>query len=101
MNITDSFTFDLPPGAVLRGRLFRNPDHRYGTGDVLEVELPDGLMIDLGWDGDESDPFHIVVYRESYGDRFIDFRAPDPETAADDVAILLDQWARTTIQPVH
>jgi hypothetical protein len=95
MNNAEIFEFDLSPGAVQRGNLFRDPGHRYGTGDVLEVEMPDGLKIDLGWDEGEARPFHAVVYRESYGARFIDFRAAEPEEAARIVRLLIDYCSRT------
>ena len=61
---------DLPSGCEVRGSLYLDPALRYESGDVLEVGLPTGLTIDVGWDDDSSDgPFRIAVYREYFGDR--------------------------------
>jgi hypothetical protein len=79
-------TLDLPDGAVQRGHLYCDADAHYGLGDVLEVELPTGLTIDVGWDEDQAEePFRIVVYREYFGDRFIDFRVQKIDQVATEV----------------
>jgi hypothetical protein len=47
-------------------------------GDVLEVELPTGLTIDIGWDEDSPEaPFRLTVSREYFGDHFADFHVRD------------------------
>ncbi|HZW34430.1 MAG TPA: hypothetical protein VFF52_27145 [Isosphaeraceae bacterium] len=69
---------NLPPGTQVRGVLYNDPAHVYGLGDVLEVELPTGLTIDVGWDEDSPQgPFRLTVYREYFGDHFIDFHVRD------------------------
>lgn len=69
----------LPTGTQVRGVLYDDPAHVYGLGDVLEVELPTGLTIDVGWDEDSPDgPFRLTVYRESFGDHFVEFHVRDP-----------------------
>jgi hypothetical protein len=68
----------LPPGTQVRGVLYEDPAHVYGLGDVLEVELPTGLTIDVGWDEDSPEaPFRLTVYREYFGDHSIDFHVRD------------------------
>jgi len=76
-------TLELPKGAVQRGILYRDPSVKYGSGDVLEVELPTGFMIDLGWNPRKPEtPFRVVVYREYFGDHFRDFYVGTAEEAA-------------------
>jgi hypothetical protein len=66
----ETVKFDLPVGAQLRGQLYRDPGTRYGTGDVLEIELPTGYVIDVGWDDEhETGTFTIVVYRDYWGNQ--------------------------------
>ncbi len=81
---------NLPPGAQVRGVLYDDPAHVYGLGDVLEIELPTGVTIDVGWDGSSKDkPFRIVVYRDYFGDRFVDYDVRD----IDDVVIEVQRLA--------
>lgn len=87
---------DLPPGAQVRGSLYLDPSMEYGSGDVLEVELPTGFTIDVGWDeGVPEAPFRIVVYREYFGDRFVDFFVQD----VDDVEYEVRRLARELSRP--
>jgi hypothetical protein len=82
---------NLPPGTEVRGVLYDDPNHVYGLGDVLEIELKTGYTIDVGWDdGSEDGPFRIVVYREYFGDRCVDRRVP----AINDVVIAVSELAR-------
>src|SRR5262245_29409624 len=68
----------LPPGTQVRGVLYDDPAHVYGLGDVLEVELPTGLTIDVGWDEDcPEGPFRLTIYREYFGDHFLDLHVRD------------------------
>lgn len=80
---------NLPPGSAVRGFLYDDPTHVYGLGDVLEVELPNGIMIDVGWDEDMSDKrFHIVVYQEYYGNVIVENRFSDVRNVVDAVQVL-------------
>ncbi len=80
---------NLPVGAQVRGFLYDDPNHVYGLGDVLEVELPTGRTIDVSWDEDlPSEPFRIVVYREYFGDHFIDFRVREIDDVVREVSRL-------------
>lgn len=101
MKNTETFDFDLPPGATLRGRLFRDPETKYFSGQVLVVDLPGGTAINLGWDLEDSYErgryeFHLNV---QVGDvDVVDCHLPDPENAARIVQILIDHYSPTTAQ---
>ncbi len=87
-------TLNLPKGAVQRGRLYREPGVNYGLGDVLEVELPTGFTIDLGWCKDNPEaPFRLVVYREYFGDHIVDYYVATPDEAAQAVEVLADRYS--------
>jgi hypothetical protein len=80
---------NLPPGSVQRGRIYRDSGVKYGLGDVLEVELSSGYTIDLGWDENDRDkPFRVVVYREYFGDRCVDFSVATVDEAVEAVESL-------------
>jgi len=87
-------TLKLPKGAVQRGRLYRDPGVNYGLGDVLEVELPTGFTIDLGWCKDKPEtPFRLVVYREYFGDHSVDYYVATPDAAAQAVEFLAERFS--------
>jgi len=87
-------TLKLPKGAVQRGRLYREPGVNYGLGDVLEVELPTGFTIDLGWCKDKPEtPFRLVVYREYFGDHSVDYYVATPDAAAQAVEFLAERFS--------
>jgi hypothetical protein len=89
---------NLPPGAVVRGFLYADPDHVYGLGDVMEIELPTGWTIDVGWDEDiPEEPFRIVVYREYFGDRVVDFRVRDIDRIVSEVQRLAADYSRSIV----
>ena len=55
-------------GAVVQGALFADQDGTDLDQDVLQIALPNGLFIDVGWYpcNDPNGRFKIVTYRESY-----------------------------------
>jgi hypothetical protein len=88
----------LPPGTQVRGILYDDPAHVYGLGDVLEVDLPTGLTIDVGWDEESTEGrFRIVVYREYFGDRFVDFHVRDVDDVVTEVQRLAAEWSRPCV----
>lgn len=73
----------LPEGSIVRGHLYADASEQYGLGDVLEVELPNGLHVDLGWDESETTyPFGITVWREYFGDWLLRISCREPGEAA-------------------
>lgn len=84
----------LPEGSIVRGQLYDYPGVSYELGDVLEVELPSGIMIDVGWEGDgEEKPFRIVAYRGYYGNKLAEVFAGEPGGAAIKVGLLASLYA--------
>jgi hypothetical protein len=89
---------DLPPGSEVRGFLYEDPKHVYGLGDVLEVELPNGTMIDVGWDEVVPNvPFHIVVYREYYENTLFEVRVADTQGVVSFVQLLAKEHSQSGI----
>jgi hypothetical protein len=88
----------LPPGTQVRGILYDDRAHIYGLGDVLEVELPTGLTIDVGWDEESTEGrFRIAVYREYFGDRFVDFHVRDVVDVVIEVQRLAAEWSQPCV----
>jgi hypothetical protein len=86
---------DLPAGAQVRGLLYDDPAHVYGLGDVLEVELPTGFTIDVGWIADSpTERFRVVVYREYFGDRTVDFRVQEVSDVVKEVKRLAQHYSQ-------
>jgi hypothetical protein len=103
MTNTEIIGFNLPPGAILRGRLYRDPNHRYGSGYVMDVAFPWGTSIELSWDQVDSYEmgryeYRLQAYSENFDAKPIDCQVPDPETAAALIQILIDHYARSVAQ---
>lgn len=85
----------LPAGSTIRGEIYDDPDVEYHSGDVMEIELDNGLMIDVGWDADFPEtPFRIVVYREYFGDRLVDLRVRGSHQAIEEVHRLAWEYGK-------
>jgi hypothetical protein len=65
--------FSLPEGATIKGCLFASHNPELLAEDLVEVDLPSGLTIDLGWypEGEPSGSFQIVLYSEYWGNQII------------------------------
>lgn len=85
-------------GARVKGVLYDEyPDPEYLDQDILQVSLPNGVTIDVGW-YPESDPtgsFRIVVYR---GDWLRQLQTPidtrNPQIVAAQARWLAEQYAQ-------
>ena len=57
---------ELPPDVVIKGCLFPTKEPAYLREDLLELDLPSGLSIDVGWypEGDPSGAYRIVVFKD-------------------------------------
>lgn len=86
----------LPDGTIVRGALYEDPDAFYGLGDVIEVELPSGWIIDVSWNGgediEEERPFCITVYHGHFDNRIIRFRLRDSVAVVAEVKRLAEMW---------
>ena len=69
-------TLNLPPAAKVSGELYDTLDPAYLTQDILQVELGDGLFIDVSWypEHDVAGRYHCRVFRDEWentiGDRY-------------------------------
>jgi len=64
----------LPQGAVQKGHLFRDSSLAELDQDILEIDLPSGLTIAVGWHP-ECDPdgkFHIVVFSRYWSNQIVE-----------------------------
>ena len=86
---------NLPTGVHVRGNLYNDHSMIYLSGDVLEIELPTGFTIDVGWDADSPDtPFRIVVYREYFGDHFVDFSVKNIDDVTNEIYSLVKAYTQ-------
>lgn len=55
----------LPPGAVLKGQLLSSQIPSELVSDMVEIDLPDGTTIDVGWvpEHDPKGAYRVVVFR--------------------------------------
>ncbi len=89
---------DLPHGAEVRGTLYDDPHYEYGLGDVLEVELPSGRMVDVSWSNDHPDkPFRIVVYQDYFDDHLVDYRVANASEVAQHVKLLAAEYSQPLV----
>lgn len=75
----------LPAGAIVRGELPPAMDLDYLAEDILQVELPNGVIVDLGWlpAWDPSGSFVVSVYRHNWQNQLRDqYFAQDIDDAA-------------------
>jgi len=91
---------DLPKGVVVKGVLLREYLLEHMDQDIIEVDLPNGLTIDVGWfpEYDPRGQFRIVVYRDF---RTNPVRPPievgSPFDVASVVKVLVDQYLGGTV----
>jgi hypothetical protein len=70
----------LGDDVIVKGCLYPTKDPAYLREDLLEIDLPSGLTIDVGWypEGDPEGAYRIVVYRGYWVQQVI-----EPITTAD------------------
>jgi hypothetical protein len=74
-------TLQLPQDSILRGELHESIDRSWLTQDVLEIDLRNGLMIDVGWypEHDLSGRFWVRVFKDDWDNQKIQpMRLTDP-----------------------
>jgi hypothetical protein len=67
----DAISLNLPEGTVVKGMLLRHYDIEDLDQEILEVDLPSGQTIDVGWypQYDAEGSFQISVYRDYWENR--------------------------------
>jgi hypothetical protein len=71
---------DLPEGAIVRGTLYNDPAHDYELGDVLQVELKNGFVLDVGYRQCNGNlAFVVAVCFPPNGRREIEYNVYKPE----------------------
>jgi len=66
----DPIDLRLKRNVKVSGYIFPTKDPEYLREDLLQIDLPTGVKIDVGWypDGDPNGEYQIVVFRESWDD---------------------------------
>ena len=62
----NTVNLNLPKGTIVKGQLCVDYDVESLDQDILEITLPSGVTIDVGWipEYDPNGQFRIVVYRD-------------------------------------
>jgi hypothetical protein len=62
----DEWASLLPPGSVAKGSLPATQEVVELVSGMLEIDLPDGRTIDVGWvpEHDPAGAYRVVVYRD-------------------------------------
>lgn len=79
--------FGLPQAVVVKGAIYDTMDPQYLREELLEIDLPDGLTISVGWEPhcDPSGSFRIVLFKDYWTDNRIEYRAKDLAEAIDTI----------------
>lgn len=56
----------LDPAVVVKGAMYDSSDPRFLREDLLEIDLPSGLVIAVGWEPhcDPKGSYRIVLFRD-------------------------------------
>jgi len=89
----------LPEEAIVRGALYAENDPAYLVQDLLEVELPRGIFIDVGWypDHDPNGHYRIVVFERSWDNQLADYVTTD----VTDVKFQVESLAERFLAPIQ
>lgn len=95
----EKVSFSLPPGAVKKGVMFNTYEPAYLCEDMLEIDLPSGLTIDVGWcpEEDPKGSFRVVLYHEHWHNQAI---PPILSQTIPDVVEIVEMLATRFSQPV-
>lgn len=83
-NICNEIILNLPPESRLIGNLFGDTGVNHFSEDILYVEMPNGVCIDLGWypDDDPTGEFRIHVFNETWNNVISRHTAKDASVVA-------------------
>jgi len=84
------------PGIRVKGELFADSPLEHLDEDILQVSLPNGLTVDVGWYPacDEDGAFKVVVYRGHWRNQLFKCATRDPRAAAKAVESLVSVFRR-------
>ncbi len=94
---TKPLTLNLPPAAkVLYGELYDTLDPAYLTQDILHVELPGGIYIDVSWypEHEPSGRWHCRVFRGEWENNLADLYTRDIHEAGRFIEEVSGAWAK-------
>ncbi|OGQ82488.1 MAG: hypothetical protein A3F90_08865 [Deltaproteobacteria bacterium RIFCSPLOWO2_12_FULL_60_19] len=90
----------LPENVVVKGALYTTTDPAYLVQDMLEIDLPNGITIDVGW-YPESDPagsFQVVVFRDHWDNQLREpFETKSIEDVTREVKRLAEEYQNRTV----
>lgn len=91
----------LPDDAIVRGALYDTMDPLFLVQDILDVVLPDGVIIDVGWypESDPSGEYRITVYQDTWQNKLLaqPIRVHDANSVAAEVSRLAFQHSRQVV----
>ncbi len=90
----------LPADVVVKGQLFHTYDLDYLLQDILEIDLPNGLSIDLGWfpECDPSGSFRVVVFKEFWKNQLREpFETRSISEAVDEIRRLVPEYSQAAV----
>jgi len=72
MNL-ETVSLKLPVGASVKGALYNTYDLDYLSEDLLEIDLPSGLTIDVGWypEGERPGTFQVVIFKQFWQNQIL------------------------------
>ena len=75
----------LSPGAIVKGAIYDSMDPRFLREDLLEIDLPSGLTISVGWvpHCDPSGAFQIVLFHEYWAEKKNEYQTRSLDKALD------------------
>jgi hypothetical protein len=82
----------LPPGVKVRGAIYPTLDPECLDSELLQMELPNGVFIDVGWypSGDPHGAFYVTAFLSSWDHRLKRESTRSPREAAS----IAESWAQ-------
>lgn len=86
----------LDDDVIVKGCLYPTKDPVYLREDLLEIDLPSGLTIDVGWypEGDPEGKYRIVLFRGYWENQLLEpITTPDTDKATKIIETLSAMYA--------
>lgn len=90
-----AISLKLPKGAVAKGQLYPTLSPEYLDSDALDVRLPSGVVIDVGWypSGDKTGQFYVTAFLGTWEHRLKRLTTRSPKEAASMAEGLAERFA--------